>query len=101
MDVDQIRVARIKLIEQFLADNAATLGVADVDGVGEGPFMLTDWCLTIHLRDMSVDDYSIEPNEVRAAFFRPGMSYSQRLGLLAALDEGVRFPRQCDGDADE
>lgn len=86
-------------IQKFLDDNVDLFGITPADDVGEGPFMLTDWLLVIHLRDLSVDvETSGDATEVRAAFFRLGMGYSQKLGMIAALDEGVRFPRVVEDD---
>lgn len=91
--VDELRKKRHLLIQKFLDENADVLGITSTDDVGTGPFVLTDWCMVIHLRDLSVDDYSCDSNEVRAAFFRPGMGYSQKLGLIASFDEAARVPR--------
>lgn len=95
-----LRNRRARLIQEFLDSHSDDLGVVSDDDVGDGPFMLTDWCLVLHLRDLSIDEWSGEPTEVRAAFFRPGMGYSQKLGLIAALDEGIRYPRTLDEGCD-
>lgn len=92
--------ARHQAIQRFLDDNVDLFGIQEADDVGTGPFILTDWCLVLHLRDMGVDDDTQEPNEVRAAFFRPGMGYSQRRGMVVALDEGIQFPRAIVEDDD-
>lgn len=81
-------------------DNAELFGIQEADHISGTHFILTDWMLVLHMRDLEVDEYSDEANEVRAAFFRPGMGYSQKLGMVEALNEGVRFPRVLD-DEDE
>jgi hypothetical protein len=92
---------RHRAIAKFLDDNAELFAIKEVDDVGDGPYILSDWCLALQMRDLSVDDESGEPNEARAAFFRPGMTHSQKLGLIASLDEGVRFPRVLDEPEDD
>lgn len=92
---------RHQAIQAFLDENAELFGITETDDVGEGPFFLTDWGLVLHLRDMSVEDHTYEPNEVRAAFFRPGMGYSAKIGMIAALDEGIRFPRHMNDEESE
>jgi hypothetical protein len=98
---DELKLRRHKAIEKFLEDHAELFGIQPADAIDGGPFIIRDWCVMMTQLDLDdLEEGTLFPCEVSAAFFRPGMTYSQKLGLIQSLDESVRNPRMLDDPDD-
>lgn len=95
--LEELRRKRLALIERFLEENQDVLGLNDVEKEdGAGPHVITGWCLIMLARDLGSDEY--DPTENIISFFGPGMTYSQKLGMLATADEMLRTPALYEAD---
>lgn len=70
---------RREAIQKFLEDNAELFTEPG------GPWMLADWVLATQHIDLSMPE-----SEMVSFWFRPGMTESQRLGLIDVFDDAVR-----------